>query len=469
MSEHNFITFGIENKNFLVDDKGNTVTYFDIQNLAKSFENVIPKRSLVLLLCENTNDMIKSYLAFITNEIIPILISKDTDTEIINELINTYQPNFILVPNEIEDLEGLNREVFCFDTCKIYRCSNLIHSIYSELALLLPTSGSTGGLKMVRLSYENIKANAIAIKEYLGIDKEERAILSLPMFYTYGLSIINSHFLAGATVYVTSKRIYDKAFWKFFDDSKCTSFANVPHGYELIDKFKIFRKTYGSLRYLTQAGGHLPVDLQAKIAQFAKENGLDFFVMYGQTEATARISYVNPKEVDSLLGSIGKPIPGGEMYLVDITKKKISDSMKIGEIVYKGKNVALGYAFSKADLEKADEWNNVLYTGDLGYFDSQGNFYISGRKSRFIKILGVRVGLDDIERQIEKNFKTQCAVVGKDEMLHIFIVDGKYEDKIKEFVFLKMNISKSFIKCNVIQEMPINLNGKVDYKLLSKL
>ncbi|MBD5549114.1 MAG: AMP-binding protein [Lachnospiraceae bacterium] len=469
MSDHNLVTFNFEDKNFLVDDKGNVVTYSDICNLTRRVEKVIPKRSLILLLCENSNDVIKSYLAFIANEVIPILISKDTSMEIVKDLINSYQPNFVLVPNDIVNLENLNSVVLSFDTCKLFRCNESMYPIYSELALLLPTSGSTGGLKLVRLSYENIKSNALAIKEYLKIDRDEKAILSLPMFYTYGLSIINSHFLAGATVYVTSKRIYDKAFWDFFDASKCTSFANVPHGYELIDKFKIFRKPHNSLRYLTQAGGHLPIDLQSKIAQFAKDNKIDFFVMYGQTEATARISYVNPKDVDSLLGSIGKPIPGGEMFLVNKEKKRISEPMRIGEIVYKGKNVALGYALSKTDLEIGDEWNNVLYTGDLGYFDIEGNFYVTGRKSRFVKMLGVRISLDDIERLIGKKFGIQCAVVGRDERLCIFIVDKEYVSKIKEYIFKNMNINKSFIQCSIIQKIPYNLNGKVDYKLLSEL
>jgi acyl-coenzyme A synthetase/AMP-(fatty) acid ligase len=321
----------------------------------------------------------------------------------------------------------------------------------------------------VRQSYENIEANTASIVEYLELDETERPITTLPMNYTYGLSIINSHISVGSTILMTDKSIMQKEFWNFFKEQKATSFGGVPYTYEMLRKLRFMRMDLPSLRTMTQAGGKLTPELHEEFAQYAKSNGKKFVVMYGQCEATARMGYLPAKMAVEKKGSMGVTIPGGEFALIDVNGEKITQPFVTGELVYDGKNVTLGYAECGEDLIKGDERHGHLQTGDMAQFDEDGYYYIVGRKKRFLKIYGNRVNLDEVERLIKGKFDgLDCACAGVDDHMYIFLTESARADELKSFVLEKTKLNPAAFKTEVIDEIPKNDAGKTLYRELEK-
>jgi acyl-coenzyme A synthetase/AMP-(fatty) acid ligase len=339
--------------------------------------------------------------------------------------------------------------------------------LHRDLALLLTTSGSTGSPNLVRQSYENIEANTASIVEYLELTEQERPITTLPMEYTYGLSIVNSHLAAGACVLLTTKTLMQKEFWSFFRDQRATSFGGVPYTYEMLKRLRFFGMNLPSLQTMTQAGGKLSAELHREFAEFAQTNGRRFFVMYGQTEATARMSFLPHRRSLEKCGSIGIAIPGGEFSLVDEQRGVITAPDVIGELVYKGRNVTLGYAESGDDLIKGDENGYALATGDLARRDADGFYYIVGRKKRFVKIFGNRVNLDDAERLIQAAFPDLgCACAGRDDHMAVFITDPGQAAAVRRFIAAKTGINPAAFAVTPIQAIPKNAAGKTLYSRL---
>ena len=334
--------------------------------------------------------------------------------------------------------------------------------------MLLTTSGSTGSPKFVRQSYTNIKANTNSIIQYLELDSSERPITTLPMNYTYGLSIINTHLAVGATILLTDKTLMQKEFWTFFKEQKATSFGGVPYTYEMLDKLRFMRMDLPTLRTMTQAGGKITPELHEKFAQFAFENNKKFIVMYGQCEATARMGYLPPESAVQKKGSMGIAIPGGSFSLIDIDGNEITNPNTPGELVYKGANVTLGYAENGNDLVKGDERNGVLITGDMAQFDDEGFYYIVGRKKRFLKIYGNRVNLDEIDRMIKAEYNIEVASSGIDDCMYIFVTESDKADSVRNYVIGKTKLNPVAFKVIVIDEIPKNDSGKTLYRELTK-
>lgn len=339
--------------------------------------------------------------------------------------------------------------------------------LYEDLALLLTTSGSTGSPKLVRQSYRNIQSNAEAIAAYLELTAEERPVTTLPMNYTYGLSIINSHMQVGATVLLTDRTMLMKSFWDFMKTQKATSFGGVPFTYELLKKVRFFRMELPDLRYMTQAGGKLSPELHREFASWAEERGKKFIVMYGQTEATARMGYLPAAKSIEKYGSMGIPIPGGQFLLTDVHGDEITEPDVVGELIYQGDNVTLGYAEKREDLAKGDEWHGYLVTGDMAKRDRDGYYYIVGRKKRFLKIFGNRVNLDEIDRLIKENFEgIDCASTGVDDRMKTYITDSELKDEVRRYLSAKTHLSESAFEVIYIEEIPKNESGKVLYSEL---
>ena len=335
------------------------------------------------------------------------------------------------------------------------------------MALLLTTSGSTGSPKLVRQSYGNIVANTSSIIEYLKLDATERPITTLPMNYTYGLSIINSHLNCGATLLLTNHSMMQRDFWNFFTEQGATSFVGVPYTYEMLDKLMFFRRKLPSLRTMTQAGGKILPSLHQKFAEYAQRDGKNFVVMYGQCEATARMSYLPPKRALDKIGSMGVVIPGGKFTLIDIDGNEITEPGVTGELVYEGANVTLGYAECADDLAKGDERHGRLLTGDMAKRDAEGFYYIVGRKKRFLKIFGNRVNLDETERLIKSAFPgIDCACGGVDNKMKIYIADASKADQVQTFVVDKTHLNFSAFEIVPIASIPKNASGKTLYSEL---
>lgn len=452
----NFRQFG--ERIAIIDSNGCQLTYNELASRGDDFASKIEPRSLIFIMCKNEIDSVVAYTAAIEHGIVPLLIKADIDEELKQNLLDTYRPAYVYEPA----VDGYQlRKTDFKDKVKLFE----------NLALLLTTSGSTGSPKLVRQSYINIESNAKAIVEYLELDETERPITTLPMNYTYGLSIINSHLMVGATILLTEFTLMNREFWAFFKEQNATSFGGVPYTYEILKKLRFFRMDLPSLKTMTQAGGKLSSELHGEFATFAEEHGKRFVVMYGQTEATARMGYLPAEKAIEKQGSMGIAIPGGVLRLRDSDGNNITEPNVEGELIYEGPNVTLGYATCLEELELGDERGGVLETGDMARMDEDGYFYIVGRLKRFLKIYGNRVNLDEIEGLIKTRFKEiDCACAGVDDHLYTFVTteEEQMHKDVEKFLAEKtgLNFAAFTIKC--INEIPKNEAGKVQYRLLEQ-
>lgn len=453
----------------LIDEEYGKATYQELFEASEELYAQIGKRCLVFSLCKNCIESVVGYVSFLNHRVVPLLLSEEIDEELLEILLKMYQPEYIWCPME------RSRELTEF--VKIYQQRNYVLLktgnrqciLYEQLALLLTTSGSTGSPKLVRQSYQNIRSNMEAIAAYLELDDTERPITTLPMNYTYGLSVINSHLYVGASILLTDKALMQKEFWNFLKEQNATSIAGVPYTYEMLERLRFFRMELPSIRTMTQAGGKLSPELHKKFAEYALEKGKRFVVMYGQTEATARMAYLPYEKSLEKYGSMGIAIPGGRFELIDADGKIISESGCVGELVYYGENVTLGYAEKREDLALGDKREGRLTTGDMAKRDADGFYYIVGRKKRFLKIFGNRVNLDEMERMIKQQFhEIDCACVGYDDNLCIFITDEKKSEQVKKYASEKTGLNISAFSVVHIDSIPKNEAGKTLYKALEE-
>ncbi|MBG6097094.1 AMP-binding protein [Nocardioides luteus] len=331
--------------------------------------------------------------------------------------------------------------------------------IHPDLALLLSTSGSTGSPKLVRLSRGNLAANAASIAAYLGLTSADRAMSSLPLHYCYGLSVLNSHLSAGAAVILTDLSVADECFWDVAARNGATSFAGVPYTFDLLDTSGFAERSLPSLRYITQAGGKMPPETVRRYAALGESRGWDLVVMYGQTEATARMAYLPPDLAASRPEAIGIPIPGGHFRLDPVD----GVGEGVGELVYTGPNVMMGYAESVGDLARGPELTE-LRTGDLGRQADDGLWEITGRRSRFGKVLGLRLDLDRIESELGPGAARVVAPGGR---LHLFTSDPGSAAGLPALVGGIVALPRAAVQVHRIDEMPRTPNGKVDYATLN--
>jgi len=395
-------------------------------------------RTLGFVLCDNRLADLVLYLACLRNGHVPLLLAAQTPPEQLAALQARYQPQWIAMHGEPQ--------------CQPEAAPAELHP---ALGILLSTSGSTGSPRLVRLSRTALQANAASIVSYLGLGVQERAITSLPMHYSFGLSVINSHLLAGATLVLNSNSVFSREFLQRLREQHVTSLAGVPYHYQMLYRTDFFKQELHSLRTLTQAGGRLDEKLTRLVAEYAQASGRRFYVMYGQTEACARISYVPPEQLASKIGSIGVPIPGG-MLEVD------ADS---GELIYRGPNVMMGYAEQRADLARSDDCQGRLPTGDLGQVDEDGFFYITGRIKRFIKVSGNRIGLDEVEQALQTLLQVPLAVGGKDDRMVVWLEGHNIAllDQVREFVRKKYAIHPTMTRLRLVEQLPLLPSGKKDY------
>ncbi len=445
---------------------GDKFSYGDLQSYSKKIYQKINNRCLVFCLSKNHIGSLCGYISFLSNKVVCLLLDSSMSPELIEPLINKYKPKYLWLPNERVELSKFGKPVFRLLEHTLLKTDfdNKI-KLNENLALLLTTSGSLGSPKLVRLSYQNVLSNAISIADYLSIDKNERPITLLPIHYSFGLSIINSHLIKGATILLNDLSLMNKGFWEFLKNYQSTSLSGVPYSFEILKKLRFFKLYLPYLKTITQAGGKLNDELISDFAYFCQKNDKRFFVMYGQTEASPRISYLPYEYSTSKLGSIGIAIPGGKLSLINDQGKVIKRNETIGELVYEGPNVSMGYAFDCYDLAKNDENNGVLHTGDIARRDKDSFYYIVGRKKRFIKLYGNRVNLDETERLL-KNMIPDVACAGKDDNMIIYITEKKYLNEISSFISEKIGINSNAFIVKLIENIPKNTSGKTIYSEL---
>lgn len=449
---------------------GTALSYGGLCAFVREMGALLADRCLAFCMCKNMPGAAAGYLAMLEHGTVPLLLDASLREEQLLQLYRVYEPSLIWAPEEFrpDGLPGQWEELLTAFGFHLWRTSFAPAPMNEALALLLATSGSTGSPKLVRLSRTNLEANAASICAYLALDEAERPITTLPMQYTYGLSIINSHLLAGACVLMTPHSYVQREFWDFFAKEHPTSFGGVPYTYEILKKMHVFRRPLPGLHSITQAGGRLSPELQAEAAQWASRSGAYFYVMYGQTEATARMSYLPPEKCLEKPGSIGIAIPGGAFFLVDENGETITESDQVGELLYEGPNVSLGYAQKKEDLLLGDVNHGLLKTGDLARRDADGYYYIVGRKKRFVKIFGVRVGLDACEQVLRAHFpETEFACAGSDNHLEIYGTNREAIDQAAAYLSEYLGLNSKGFKACYLEEIPKNASGKIQYTRLS--
>jgi acyl-CoA synthetase (AMP-forming)/AMP-acid ligase II len=287
----------------------------------------------------------------------------------------------------------------------------------------------------------------------------------MPFNYSYMLSIINTHIQIGASIFVTNESMLQKQFWNDLKINKISSFNGVPYHYDILIKLGLKSIYNNNLKLFTQAGGKMNIENQKLILDFFKRNNAKFITMYGQTEASPRMSYLEPKYNFTKLGSIGKPILKCKMWIENSKGKKIYKTNKIGELVFKGKNVFMGYAKNIHDLKKPDINKGLLKTGDLAFVDKDGFFYLTGRKSRFIKIFGNRLSLDEIEERMQKK-GISIACKNKNDELYIYYENNQKKNDIIKIITNITKQNKIDFKLILLKRFPRKSNGKIDYQNL---
>lgn len=450
----------------LTDDRS-SLTLEALTNEIKKLKEYLEHRSLAFILCENSIEIVTFYISCLKFGVVPVLFNSSINDTLLTELLEVYNPN-LLFGNSTSNLFKKWKSTYCFgEYSLLFNPIQSNHKLHNDLALLLSTSGSTGSPKLVRLSYENIIVNTTSICESLNITNEDKPILSLPLNYTYGLSILQTHLNKGCKICLTNHSVLSREFWMQIDERGITTLSGVPYTYSMLKKLGFHKINCPSLNKMTQAGGKLSEDLIEYFIKTSQSKNIQFYIMYGQTEATARMSCLHFSEL--LIGnrskSIGKPIPGGEFKLVDEFENEISRNNMIGELVYLGKNVSMGYARSSNDLALADTNNGVLKTGDLAMRDSEGYYYIKGRKKRMVKMFGNRIDLDAVET-IARSNNFSCVCSGTDDQLILYTCEENEVDKLREYISISTGINHKSIKVITLDNFPRNSSGKILYSQL---
>lgn len=439
-----------------IDDSERSITYGDICDFSAEFARQLPQRSLIFILSENCIGSLLGYTAALSNRIVPLIIGAATEEGLYNHLYELYQPEYLWMPQA--KAEGKVVVFSAWNYCLV-KTGNKPTPMYDELSLLLPTSGSTGSPKLVRHSYRNIEANADNVRRLFGLTEEEKAMAILPMHYTMGLSVIASHLLAGATLLLSGRSLLDKGFWAMLKEA--TSFTGVPYSFDILTKMRFTRMDLPNLKVITQGGGKLTEAMWNTLAQYAKDNDKQFIATYGQSECTARMAYLPAEMALEKVCSIGIAEPGGQLSIVDVNGTETFEGEAQGEMVYRGENVTLGYATCREDLMKADENHGVMHTGDLARRDADGCYFIVGRLKRFLKIYGLRIGLDEVERMVKTEFKNDCYCKGDDEKLVVLVTDARLQDILPAFIEEKTHLFHQRVEVQVVKEILRNEAGKV--------
>ncbi|HET8660158.1 MAG TPA: AMP-binding protein [Micromonosporaceae bacterium] len=409
------------------------------------------ERRLVLLAAANTVDSVVTYLAALAAGH-PLLLAPGDRPDSIRSLVDAYTPDVVAQATGQGCQLDERRPVSA-------------HATHPDLALLLSTSGSTGSPKLVRLSHENLHANAEAIARYLAIRDSDRAATTLPMHYCYGLSVINSHLLRGASLILTDLSVADPGFWALFRRQRGTAFAGVPYTFDLLDRVGFAAMRLPHLRYVTQAGGRLAPDKVRRYAELGRRNGWDLFVMYGQTEATARMAYLPPDLAHSRPEAIGVPVPGGSFRIEPLPEWPDPGT---GELVYEGPNVMLGYAESPSDL-RLGRTVAQLRTGDVARRAGDGLYELVGRRSGFAKILGLRIDPHRVEALLERHGVTSCCAGADGELVVAAESTDGDELRIRRLVAQECGLPVSAVRVHLLARLPRLATGKPDHQAVREL
>ena len=435
----------------IAPDEGASITYAELDARANAAAEALRNgRNLVFIEARNTIQSVVNYCAALRSGSVVHLLDS-FETEKTQSLIDAYAPNVLMSDDATETFNSRPLD------------------LHPDLAVLLSTSGSTGTPKFVKLSRENLKANARSIVDYLGITPADRALNNLKPHYSFGLSIINSHFEAGASIVLTDRSWMEDAFWQTLDETRATSISGVPYSYEMLERRQFDPADHASLRYAAQAGGKLHPRLVRHFAGLFSRCGKEFFVMYGQTEAAPRMSFLPPDMAADYPHSIGRAIPGGELMVLDDDGVPVENLGEEGILAYRGANVMMGYALEPDELA-SDDTPDILLTGDLAREIAPDLFEITGRVSRFVKPFGLRISLDQVEA-FAKTMHAHAAVTGTDEKIVIALEGDLGPQAGREIVDAsseRFSLPAETFEARMFDALPLLSNGKIDYAAIKR-
>lgn len=437
----------------------------------EKFLSSIPDNSLVFLLTDISARTVSRFIRLISEKIPVALIDPNIHIETLQNLLALYEPEIVIGKSDLQSslLTDRYQKQKNIEGVFVDRdpCNSTLHK---ELSVLLTTSGSTGSPKFVRISEKNLVSNAEQIVSSLNIDSTEIAGATLPLFYSYGMSIVTSHAICGAQLFITDKSVIESSFW---DDARkvgITSLPGVPQTYSMLKRIGFENIQLPSLRVMTQAGGALSPDNTLFFHSEMEKRGGDFYVMYGQTEASPRISCLPSHNLPEKIGSAGLPLLGSSISIYSEDGDLLS-SKQTGIVKFTGPNVMMGYAENRKDLSLGDTFGDTLDTGDLGYLDTDGFLFLKGRSKRITKISGARISLDELEHLAQKISSHSAAAVDNGESGPIIFLtsDSEHElPQIRNSIARELRVPPKLISIKLIESFPLLPSGKIDYLALSE-
>lgn len=441
---------------------GRTFTYGELDELIEQRAAEIDhSNGVALLLCVNEVATIVDYLAALRRGLAVLPLDAATELRTLAEITERYRPDVILGDSSTVKFDG-----YAISATRLQVRDGSSIAVCADLAILLSTSGSTGSPRMVRLTRGNIAANTRSIIESLSITAADRAITSMPFHYSYGLSVVNTHLAAGASLVVSGASVLEPEFWNAVRLHGVTTIAGVPYTFAMLTRLRFDPTSTPSVQKVMQAGGKLDLDSTRRFYELFSSAGIAFYIMYGQTEAGPRISCLPAERLGDKLGSAGLPMSGGALFIDEVDS--VVPARTRGEVIYVGPNVMLGYATARAELTCSNDANGVLRTGDLGYLDDEGFLFITGRIKRITKLFGSRVSLDEVEAHLAE-LGPVAAVGGGEERLHVHHQnnDDEVVDRARKSLSRELKVPLASILMHFENEFPLMPSGKVDYRELT--
>jgi len=440
----------------VVTEEGASFSYAAVSSRGEAIMVGIVGRPLIFLCAANSVDMLACYIHCLQRHW-PVVLTAVQDAELFDRQVALYDPNVILHAQD--------------GAVRVERRHERKIIMHDDLCILLSTSGSTGSPKMVKLSVGNIDSNARSIAQYLDLSADDRGVTALKFNYSYGMSVINSTLATGGSLLLTERAITDEAFWDNFSKQRCTHLPGVPYSFEMLARMTGRLADCPALRFVTQAGGKLAPSLVQKFAALGKEQGWQFFVMYGQTEASPRIAYLPPDLACEYPAAIGRAIPGGIIDIVGPDGVSVLPAGTDGELRYSGPNIFIGYAEDQSGLAGA-EIQDSLMTGDIARLNEAGLIEIVGRSSRFVKPFGLRVNLADVETEASA-FALGAIATGTDDQIIIAVPDESWtlgcEEAIRARLSAAYKLPPAIFTMVRIGSVPRLDNGKTDYRAILAL
>jgi len=440
------------------DDKTRIVSYLQLDqliaqakiNISNYHQESPLKKQLIMIQANNNIETIVYYLAALQLSHVVWWVDKNSSTERLLHLQTYYTVNLFINNGEIKSLSA---------------CSLVLHP---ELAVLITTSGSTGSPTLVRLSYKNLTSNCSSICQALSLQATDTIISTLPLHYSFGLSIIHTHLSSGATIVLNEASVMSREFWALMKQHDIKSLYGVPHTFDMLLKLGLPRLPLKSLRFMAVAGGKLPPEKVVSINDYCLENKSQFYVMYGQTEATARIAVLSPEKIRYKPYSIGQEI-AGKLWLENDDGHEVITQSSNGELCFQGDNVMMGYAETVTDLALPAQLA-VLRTGDIAQFDDEGDFQIVGRLKRIVKIVGHRISLDEIEHYFSSQNK-QVVCTGQDDLVFCYLLNDTSTgqdslEKCRQLLSKFLSIHSNYFHWLYVDNFPYLASGKLNYQQL---